>query len=149
MRGPKGGILKTLALALLLVAAFPSAAQMYKCVDERGVTHYTEQPRPGCKGGKVDIRPIPSVSGSAAPAPRDLNSEDADFKRRQIEREQAESKDKSALAQRCARLRQQESWLSHGGRITYTDAQGKRTFIDDATRDARLGQVKEQLRLCP
>jgi hypothetical protein len=122
---------------------------MYKCVDERGVTHYTDKPRPDCKGGKVDIRPIPSISGKGSPASRDLASQDADFKRRQIERGESEAKDKAALDQRCARLRREESWLSHGGRITYTDAQGKREFIDDTTRDTRLGQLREQLRVCP
>jgi len=54
---------RIIALGFLLAAAFPAAAQMYKCVDERGVTHYTDKPRPDCKGGKVDIRPIPSLSG--------------------------------------------------------------------------------------
>ena len=140
--------LKALALLLLFVA-LPASAQMYKCVDERGVTHYTDKPRPDCKGGKVDIRPIPSISGKGAPASRDLASQDADFKRRQIERDEAQAKDKAALDQRCARLRREVSWLSHGGRITYTDAQGKREFIDDAQRDVRLGQLREQLRLCP
>src|ERR1700741_2793697 len=122
---------------------------MYKCVDERGVTHYTDKPRPDCKGGQVDIRPIPSISGQPAPAGRDLAGEDAELKRRQIEREQAETKDKAAFEQRCARLRQEESWLSYGGGITRTDAQGQRAFVDDAARDARLVQVREQLRLCP
>ena len=122
---------------------------MYKCVDERGVTHYTDKPRPDCKGGQVDIRPIPSISGQAAPAGRDFAGQDVEFKRRQIEREQAETKDKAALAQRCTRLRQEESWLSYGGRISRTDAYGQHVFVDDATREARLGQVKEQLRLCP
>ena len=122
---------------------------MYKCVDERGVTHYTDKPRPGCKGGKVDIRPIPPISGKAAPHSADLAEQDADFKRRQIEREQAESKDKTALDERCSRLRREQSWLSHSGRVSQTNAQGERVFMDDATRDARLAQLKEQLRLCP
>jgi uncharacterized protein DUF4124 len=122
---------------------------MYKCVDERGVTHYTDKPRPGCKGGAVDIRPIPALSGATTPASRDLAGDDAAFKRRQIEREQAETKDKIALGERCARLREEASWLSRGGRITYTDAQGQTAVMDDGTRQARLLNVKEQLRLCP
>lgn len=140
--------LKSLALALLLLAASPAGAQMYKCVDERGVTHYTDKPRPGCKGGAVDIRPIPAISGATAPASRDLDGDDAAFKRRQIEREQAATQDRTALDERCARLRQEERFLSHGGPLSHTDAQGKHTFMDDATRDARRVQVKEQLRLC-
>ncbi len=66
-------------------------------MDERGVTHYSDHPRPGCKGGPVDIRPIPSISGAVLkppPAP-DLPRLEADFKRRQIEREQSEAKAKA------------------------------------------------------
>ena len=38
------------ALVLLCLAAFPAAAQMYKCVDSRGVTHYTDKPlTSGCR----------------------------------------------------------------------------------------------------
>jgi len=138
------------ALVLLLLSASAAWAQMYKCVDERGVTHYTDKPRAGCKGGSVDIRPIPPVSGKAA-APRapDVAGQDADFKRRQIERHDAEAAEKAALAERCARLRRELSWLASGGRISHTDAQGNRVFVDDATRDARAGLVKEQLRTCP
>lgn len=136
-------------LALCLLMTLPCEAQMYKCVDERGVTHYTDKPRPDCKASQVDIRSIPSISGRAAPADRDLAGQNTEFKRRQIEREQAETKDKAVLEQRCASLRREESWLSYGGRITRTDAQGQRVFMDDAARDARLAQVREQLRLCP
>lgn len=122
---------------------------MYKCVDERGVTHYSDQPRPGCKGGKVDIQPIPSLSGQAAPPPSDVARQDADFKRRQIELQESAAKEKAALDQRCARLRQDLEWLSSGVRISQRNAQGERVFVDDATRDTRLAQVKEQLRACP
>jgi len=122
---------------------------MYKCVDERGVTHYTDKPAPGCKGGPVDIRPSPPISGKAAPRSSDVAGQDADFKRRQIEREQTEARDKAALAQQCSRLRQEQSWLTSGGRISRTDAQGNRVFIDDAARDARIVELREQLRTCP
>ena len=47
--------MRRLALALLLAVALPAHAQMYKCVDARGVTHYTDKPLPGCKGGAVNI----------------------------------------------------------------------------------------------
>ena len=140
--------MRTLALAALFLA-LPAHAQMYMCVDERGVTHYTDKPRPGCKGGKVDIQPIPSLSGQTVPPSGDVATQDAEFKRRQIEGAQSEEKEKAALEQRCVRLRQELDFLSHGGRISNMDAQGRRVYIDDTTRAARLAQVKEQLRLCP
>ena len=140
--------MRSLALAALLLA-LPAHAQMYKCVDERGVTHYTDKPRPDCKGGKVDIRPIPPVSGENTAPPSNFAAQDAEFRRRQIESAQAEEREKAALDQRCAQLRRELDFLSHGGRISNVDAQGRRVYVDDATRASRLAQVKEQLRLCP
>src|SRR6185503_2638718 len=67
------------ALASLATAA---QAQMYKCVDERGVTHYSDKPSPGCKGKEVDIQPIPPIGGQVEPRSRDAAREDADFQRR-------------------------------------------------------------------
>lgn len=135
---------------LLLFATYPSHAQMYKCVDERGVTHYSDKPRPGCKGGPVDIRASPPVSGSVAPRRSpDLARQDADFKRRQIERERAEASDKAARESRCARLRREHAVLASGVRVGSITSEGERLYLDDATRDARLAKLKEELRGCP
>lgn len=48
-------------IGLLLVAALPAAAQLHKCIDERGRTQYTDKPVPGCK-------PVGDPQPSAAPA---------------------------------------------------------------------------------
>lgn len=138
------------ALAVCLLIAVPCEAQMYKCVDERGVTSYSATPRPDCKGGKkVDIQGSPPISGSIAPRSANVPQQDSDFKRRQIEREQAEAKDKTALGERCARLRYEESMLSSGMRVFKTNEKGERVYVEDATRDARLAALKEELRGCP
>lgn len=135
--------------AAALIAAGPAHAQMYKCVDARGVTHYSDQPHAGCKGTKVNIRPIPPVSGKVTSANRDVAELDADFKRRQLERERAEGTDKSAFEQRCVQLRQEQAWLSGGTRISKITTDGQHIYVDDSTRDLRLGQVREELRRCP
>ena len=140
---------RAVALGILLAAATTAHGQIYKCVDERGVTHYSDKPRPGCKGGMVDIQPIPPVSGKEAPRPADVARQDADFKRRQSERERAEAADKAQLEQRCTRLKQEHAWLASGTRISQRNAQGERVYVDDASRDARLLQVKEAMRGCP
>ena len=138
-----------MAVALLLFATYPSHAQMYKCVDERGATHYSDQPRPGCTGGKVDIQPIPPVSGKVAPQVTHVPQQDADFKRRQLERERADAADRANLEQRCARLRQEHGALASGTRFYKFNAQGERVYLEDAARDARLVKLKEALRACP
>jgi hypothetical protein len=60
-------------IGVLLVAAFPAAAQLHKCIDERGRTHYTDKPVPGCTPVAGAIQPgtpssQPAPSAAAAPA---------------------------------------------------------------------------------
>lgn len=142
--------MKWLALGALLIA-LPAAAQMYKCVDARGVVTYSDKPSPGCKGGPVDIQPIPPLSGQAKPAPQSSSpsQQDADFRRRQIERERAAATESAALAQRCARARHEIGRLSAGTRVSRINDVGERIYMDDVTREARLAELKQQLRGCP
>lgn len=140
-----------LAAASLMVAAIPADAQMFKCVDERGVTHYSDKPQPGCKGGPVDIKGNPPISGSLSspPPPGDLTRQDADFKRRQMEQEKMSAEQKAALDQRCNILRQELALLTSGVRIGALTSKGERVYMDDATRDARTAALREQMRGCP
>jgi hypothetical protein len=139
---------RALVLALLLLA--PAAeAQMYKCKDERGVTHYSDKPRPGCVGGPVDIRPIAPASGKLAAPARDLKQEDAAFKRRQLERAEAEEARRAEQEKRCTALRREQASLSRGTRVMRATPAGERVFVDDGSRDKRLGELKEALRGCP
>jgi hypothetical protein len=136
------------AMCFSLVA--PAAyAQMYKCVDQRGVVTYSDKPSAGCKGGPVDIQPIPSLSGHGTTPPPSASQQDTDFRRRQIERERLEATEKAALAQRCARVRQELAWLSASTRVARINDAGERVYMDDATRESRMSQLKQQMRDCP
>jgi len=141
--------MKALAV-LLLVAALPAQAQMYKCVDEHGKTSYSDQPAAGCKA--ADIRPSPPLSGSVQGSPENFAVQDAELKRRQLEREAAAAKEASehaVLERRCAALRREQMVLASGVRISSLDAQGDRVYMDDASRDRRLAVLAQELRSCP
>ena len=140
--------MKNLVFTILFIPAL-AWAQMYKCVDERGVTHYTDTPRPDCQGGKVNIQPIPPVSGKTTPPVGSVAGQDADFKRRQIAREEADAQQKAESAQRCARLRQEHNILASGVAIFSLNERGERIYMEDANRDARLAQLKDEMRGCP
>jgi hypothetical protein len=133
-------------LALVSSAA---CAQMYKCIDPRGVVTYSDKPSPGCKGGPVDIQPIPSLSGQGTTPPPSASQQDTDFRRRQIERERLEATQKAALAQRCARVRQELAWLSAASRVSRINDAGERVYLDDSARESRLADLRQQARDCP
>ena len=131
------------------MAPLAAGAQLYKCVGADGKVHYTDMPGPGCT--ESAIKPSPSISG-APPREENLNAEDAGFKRRQAERAEKEAKEageRKALAQRCARLRQEYALLSDGHRIVRLDAKGERIYMDDEVRVQRAAQLEQQLRGCP
>ena len=136
--------------ALLLAFALPAQAQMYKCVDEHGRTRYSDQPALGCK--EVDIRPSPPLSDEVKAREENFALQDAELKRRQLEREAAATKareEREARESRCASLRRQQVMLGSGVRITSANAQGEREYMDDATRERRLAMLAQELRGCP
>ena len=137
---------------MLLGLAAPAAqAQMYKCVDAQGRVVYADKPQPGCKGGVVNIQSSPSISGEGVTPPSvpKAAEQDADFKRRQIERERQEGLEKTAQQERCQRVRQEIAWLSAGTRVARINDAGERVFMDDATREQRLTQLRTAARGCP
>jgi hypothetical protein len=57
---------------LLLLAAFPAAAQIYKYTDANGNTAYSSQPPNGTKAETVELPPLNSVETKVPAAPPPL-----------------------------------------------------------------------------
>ena len=148
----RGGLAAILAV-LAAISAAPIHAQMHKCVDERGVTYYTDKPEPGCKGGPVDIRPTPPASGKADGRKEDLVGAEREFQRRQIERErkdQDEARKLAAQKRSCASMHAEYQRLTSGRRLARTNERGERVYVEDAERERRAAQLKSDLaRQCP
>ena len=159
--------LKTASLAaLLLVVALPAAAQ-WAWKDQNGRLVYSDQaPPPSVKPTQIVRQPggsSPSAPGSvaAAPAASDAKSDargqktvaeqEAEFRKRQKERADAESKaqrDEQLLAMKAAECERQRGYLrslEDGNRIFQTNTSGEREVIDDAKRDAEIRRVRESL----
>ena len=142
-----------LAMGLLLCAA-PSSAQMYKWVDEKGVTHYSESPPPGRKAQQIQTTPAPgpSPSPSATPKPAEPSTwgdKERAFRQRTIEREYAEEtkrkKDAERLAMRreaCLEARYTINALS-GGPVYKLNEKGEREYFEDSVRAEKLQRAKE------
>jgi hypothetical protein len=143
---------KTFGAAILAIFwASTAAAQMFKCVDARGVTHYADQPTAGCANAKVDIPPSPPLSGHLVAPATDPAQQEADFRRRQIQRteaERVEHEQRTVAERRCAELQLERARLSSGRRIAEVNAQGERVFMDDDVRDRRLVELQAALAQC-
>jgi len=139
-----------LAALLVLALSLPAHAQMYKCVDEGGHAYYRDQPGAGCR--EVDIRASPPMSGTVREREPDFASQDAELRRRMLQRDAAAEKERAQrerLESRCASLRRQDSILSSGVPIVNYDDRGERVYMEDSERDRRRARLAEELRSCP
>ena len=121
---------------------------MYKCVDARGVTHYSEKPIPGCKGGEVDIQGQPPISGKLTPRKENLSRDEREFQRRRIAGEksrEAELRALDAQKRRCAGMQAELQRLESGRRLRRVDEKGERAFVEDAERERRAAQLRSEI----
>ena len=125
---------------------------MYKWVDEKGVTHFSEQPPPdGKKASKVEPKVTPP-SSDATPARADAKTwreQETEFRKRQIERgqrDQAEERARAERGDRCERAKRRIAFLTNTHRIHRDNADGTRSFMTDSERDAEMARAREYAR---
>ena len=129
-------------LALIALLAAPAVhAQMYKCVDTRGVTQYSDKPCPDGKGREVDIRGQPPISGELKPHKENLKAAEREFQQRQAKAERERLQEQRMLEaqqKRCASLRDQ-----------LARALATRRPPDAAAHDARIAALNADIaRVC-
>ncbi|MDP1742764.1 DUF4124 domain-containing protein [Polaromonas sp.] len=138
-------------IALLAMGLWvPAQAQVYKWVDEKGVTQYGQKPPADHKGQKMKLPDAPPAAARGASAAKDplatVREQDTEFKRRQIARQEAEAKDFQEAASRkqwCIEARDDLERKRHA-RIYDLNAKGERVFKSDANRDAFLAGMEAE-----
>jgi hypothetical protein len=136
-------LLKICVLWALLV---PAGAQVYKWVDEKGVTHYGERPPQGKKGETVEQRLANPAPAQGMPAQPGWKEQDIEFRKRRIEAEQAEAKGKQRDAsqrQACNQGRDQLAQLKAARRVYRLDDKGERVFQSDEDRNASIARLEQ------
>ncbi|MBL8393038.1 MAG: DUF4124 domain-containing protein, partial [Candidatus Accumulibacter sp.] len=105
---------QVLFFALLVVTTAVSGGEVYKWVDEKGVTHFSELPPPGQQAAKPRQPPTAQGQPQAAPASaadggrpagKTWQEKETEFRQRQIERDAAARKqeEQDAAAKRLQR----------------------------------------------
>jgi hypothetical protein len=150
-------MLRLTLAALAFALAAPAQAQMYKWVDSTGRVQYSDRPpAAGTKAEQVtksNVSAVGSQSPSAsskegAKTPADL---EADFRKRQVDRAEAEKKQQQAAAEQkqnkesCDAARRNLAALQSGQRMARYDAKGEISYMEDADRAREMARAQKQV----
>ena len=129
--------MRVLIATVLLASALPAQAQMFKCVDARGKTQYSDKPIPGCRTEKTIEAPPPRAAPAAAPAAKaGANAKVSARPKEAPKATNPEAVPASQLAARCKTLREEQEWLN--------SADGKQV----PSHTERVAQVEQALCAC-
>jgi hypothetical protein len=129
----------------ILLAPSLVAAQVYKWVDSNGVTHYGESPPAASKSREVKLRDANPKSESA-PQPANAGAykdRELEFRKRQAERERAESKiadERGARERECRLIANDLNDLRSSGRIYDLNEKGERVWLSDTQRESSIAK---------
>ena len=129
---------------MLWALLVPAYAQVYKWVDEKGVTHYGERPPQGKKAREVEQRlgnPGPAPGNSAR---QNWKDKDLEFRGRRIEAEQAQAKQQrqeAADRQTCNQARDRVAQMKTARRVYRLNEKGERVYQSDEEHQAAIAQL--------
>ena len=132
------------AFAAAALAPVASGAEVYKWVDEKGVTHYSESPPDTGQAKRVDIAPSPP---SATRPPVDWKAKEAEVRRQRLRKEQADAQAGEVDAKRkdeCLEAQRRLDLLAKGRPLYRVNERGERVYMEDAQRDTESKRWTDQ-----
>ena len=133
-------------LALAAVAP-PASADMYKWVDEKGVTHYSENPPPDGKATKMETKPSgPAGAPSALPESWKQRELESRQKRIKEESDRAGEDNRAAARKRRCLQAQREIDVVQSARPVYSvNERGEKVYLDDKDRAREIEGWKKHV----
>ncbi|GIX26503.1 DUF4124 domain-containing protein [Pelomicrobium sp. G1] len=130
-----------LAAATLALFTLPALADLYKCSDAQGRAYYTDQPSARCLQAGTAIKAPssaqPAAENVAPPAPKSLQEQELEFRKRRAERAEEElkaQKEAQLKAQNCDAARANLASYTQAGRVLRYTPQGEREYLSDEQR---------------
>ena len=138
------------AVALALAASQVFAQQVYKWVDEKGVTHYGERPPDEKKASKVDTK---SPTGDTVKeAPQSWKDRALDAKRQGGEKDEADDYarkkqqyDENRRKDACAVAKRELAVMETKAPVFTFTEKGERTYIEDKDRPAAIAKARRDV----
>lgn len=143
--------MKTIIAVLVMMLPGFAAAQVNKCIDANGRTvGYAAQCPPGTRAEQTNIKSAPAAPGAAGQ--KSLAERDAEFRKRQIEQQEAAAKGEKKTAEAEQRKRACDSSraylksLQERQRITKTDPKtGERVFLSDSEYPTEIKRAESNI----
>lgn len=137
---------------VVLAAVFASAAsaQTYKWRDSAGRIQYSDTPPPaGAKDVQRLRKAVAPAAAAPAPAAKSVAEQDAEFKKRLVEREEARAKQAKAAEEEafrernCAQAKAQLAALESGARLMQLNEKGERVPLEDSQRERAKADMQK------
>ena len=137
-----------LALGLMLAAPL-QADEIYKWVDEEGVTHYSQQPPPSGNAARVGVDSPPDEEIERERREMEATGERLDARREERREEEREERTDAAereqRKQRCADLRSSLGKLTENRRLLVPDGEGNVRRLPEEERQERVAERRRQI----
>lgn len=142
-----------IGLIMMLLMSVAAHAQLLKCIGKDGRVEYASQCPPGTKVQDTGIRSAPAAAPSgAAPQQKSVAERDAEFRKRQMEKQEAEAKEAKKTAEDTQRKRACEDaraylkGLEARNRIVKTDPKtGERVFLEEADYASEIAAAQRSI----
>lgn len=138
-------LLPALVATLLLLAAGPVAATLYKWTDANGRVVYSDQPPMGNVKSEIMQGPPPPANPTAV---KDLTKQETEFKKRQLDAADSAKKTDTLRADQVKRNEACTRALAQARMLAATEVpimrrndKGEDIFLDDATRRRERSEV--------
>lgn len=141
---------------IMAIVAPAASAQVFECTDAKGVRQYAQF----CPPGTVQQRQVSKAgeggveSGAASPAPKSIEVQDAEFRKRMMERQEADTKAAQDKAQaeeferNCQEARGNLQVVEEGRRMQKFDpVTGERVQFGDDERAAEAERQRKAIAL--
>lgn len=137
-------------LLLGLVFSVPAhAAEIYKWIDEDGVTHYGQEPPPSADAKRVGVDSPPDEEVERERQEMEDTGEELEANRearREAEREERRSaEEREQRERRCADLRESLKKLTENRRLLVPDGEGDVRRLPEEERQERVAERRRQI----
>ena len=140
--------------ALTIINAGPTYAQVYKWIDEKGITQYSSSPPPG-KGQKIINTPAPGATAKPIAKEKTWQEKEIEFRERQATAHEKQTKDDAErkIAQReqaakrasCIDAHTDLQSLNEKRAVYSLNERGERVYLEDKDRPRMIEELKRTI----